>query len=390
MWFLQLLLSIESSVQCQICMDLLAKPFACVTPRETVFSLLITQRRLSPCGHVLCLSCLQEWFRKAPPTLDDMDIDPEELTDPHYILMRSKSCPSCRAPVKHRPVPVFMVKAVAAALIKAKPASASTPLFNCADHTDAESDDPWKGIFPSSDEDDSDMESESESDEEDGEDFVHFYHSRHLRRAIFPSMDSTDSEIEDEEDDDGDDEDDQDDGAEEGDEVTSSDGEVEDDRDSVYVVPRWAPPRVNIDRTQYNLADDDIQLLIKLLQRGCTWDMLKNNEISYSHESGIVVSLPSLHDLPGSDDDSNFEMDIEGKNRIFLGWNIILDEDDADGEVFLLDMLEDMKRNPRRWQFTPRPGVLGAVDVRRLVRASEVEDYDTTDTEVNWIDAEDF
>jgi hypothetical protein len=274
-----------------------------------------------------------------------------------------------------------MVKAVATTLIKANPTSASTPLLNRADHTDAESDDPWKGIFPSSDEGDSDTESESESDDEDGEDFVHFYHSRHLRQAIFASMDSSDSEIEDEED--NDDEDDED---VEEDAVISGDDELE---DGVYVVPLWAPPRVNIDRTQYNLEDDATVLSVKLLQRGCTWDMLKNNEISYSHESGIILSLPSLHDLAGSDDDSDFEIDVGSMNRVFLGWNIDLDEDDVDGEAFLLDILEDMKRNPRRWQFAPRPGVLGAVDVRKLVRVSEVEDYDTTDTEINWIDAED-
>lgn len=369
----ELLSCIESSIQCQICMDLPDKPFA-----------------LSPCGHVLCLSCLQEWFRKAPPTLDEMDIDPEELTDPHYILMRSKSCPSCRASVKHRPVPVFMVKAVATALIKAKPTSSLTPLTNGVDHTDVESDNPWKGIFPSSDEDEgnhSDIES-SESEDEEAEDFLHFYHSRHLRRTIFASMDSSDSEVEDEEGEDGEDEDDE--VADHGDEGTSSNDDAEVDRRHVYILPQWAPPRVHIDRTQYNLADDDILRSVKLLERGCTWEMLNNNEISYSHDSGIVVSLPSLRQIAGSDDDSDCEIDAGCMNRVFLGWNVVLDEDDADGEGFLLDILEDMKRNPRGWHFAPRPGVLGAVDVHRLARADEVEDCDTTDSEVNWVDAEDF
>jgi hypothetical protein len=280
-----------------------------------------------------------------------------------------------------------MVKAVATTLIKAKPTSSLTPSLNRVVHTEVENDNPWKGIFPSSDEDEgnhSDMESESESDDEEREDFLHFYHSRHLRRAIFASMDSTDSEIEDEGDDDGEADED------EADEGTSSDDEAEADQHHVYIVPRWAPPRVNIDCTQYNLTDDVILQSVKLLQRGCTWEMLKNNEMSYSHESGIVISLPSLRDFAGSDDDSDREIDADGMNRVFLGWNIVLDESDVDGEAFLLDILEDMKRNPRGWQFGPRPGVLGAVDVRRLARADEVEDYDTTDSEVNWIDAEDF
>jgi len=359
--------------------------------RETlhivVFFFLMSQRRLSPCGHVLCLECLQEWFRKAPPALDDMDIDPEELTDPHYILMRSKSCPSCRASVKHRPVPVFMVKAVATTLIKAKSTLSLTPILNRTAHTDTESDNPWKGIFPSSDEDegnDSDLESESESEDEEG-DFVDFYRSRHLQRAILASMDSTDSEIEEEEDDEGEDDEDE---ADERDEA-SSDDEAEVDRHHVYIVPRWTPPRVNIDYTQYNLADDVTLQSVKLLQRGCTWEMLKNNEISYSHEFGIVISLPSLRDITVFFDDDS-DSDAVSMNRVFLGWNIVLDESDVDGEAFLLDILEDMKRNPRRWQFTSRPDVLGAMDVHRLARADEVEDYDTTDSEVNWIDAQDF
>jgi len=280
-----------------------------------------------------------------------------------------------------------MVKAVATTLIKAKSTLSLTPLLTRAAHTDAESDNPWKGIFPSSDEDEgnnSDIESESESDDEDGAEFVDFYRSRHLQRAILASMDSTDSEIEDEEDDEG-----EEDEADERDE-RSSDDEAEVDRHHVYIVPRWAPPRVNIVYTQYNLVDDVTLQSVKLLQRGCTWEMLRNNEISYSHESGIVISLPSLRNITGSDDDSDSEIDAGSMNRVFLGWNIVLEESDVDGEAFLLDILEDMKRNRRRWQFTSRPDVLGAMDVHRLARADEVEDYDTTDSEVNWIDAEDF
>ncbi|KAF8972679.1 hypothetical protein BDZ97DRAFT_850495 [Flammula alnicola] len=361
----EVLLTIESSIQCQICMDLPDRPFV-----------------LSPCGHVLCLSCLQEWFRKAPPTLDDMDIDPDELTDPHYILMRSKSCPSCRATVKSRPVPVFMVKAVSSALRKARPSSAGPGQASASNRpttTDADNQDPWKGIFLSSeeDEDGDDSDLESESEDEDQQVLIGWYRQRELRRALFPDAESTDSEAED------DDDEDQDEDQDQGENASEDDDDVE---QHLHILPRWAPPRMT--GTQYTAAEQETSETLKLLQRGCSWEMLRNYDVAYRHNSGIILSLRSLNHLYASDDDSDDEEDC--MNRVFLGWNISLDQDDVDGEAFITNILEDIKNNPIRWQVTRRRGVfLGAVDARRLVRADEVEEYDTTDTEV-WIDAEEF
>ncbi|KAF8159823.1 hypothetical protein B0H34DRAFT_704933 [Crassisporium funariophilum] len=357
----ELISTVEASVQCQICMDLPDKPFA-----------------LAPCGHVLCLSCLQEWFRKAPPSLDDMDVDPEELTDPHYVLMRSKTCPSCRANIKHRPVPVFMVKAVAAALKKVKHSTLrgvgqNSRTFSSSLQSEEE---PWKGIFQSSDEDDDgdggDSGMESESDDEDLENLAiasGWYRRRNLRRALLESIDSTDSEMEDDEEDD-DEEDDED-----------SDDGVEDPTQHFYVRPRWTPPSVEIDLDEYQGEPGDI---LKLLQRGCTWDMLQNYDVSYSHQQGIIVALRSLTDLYASDDEEDNGMASDSMNRVFLGWNIVLDEDDADGEVYITEVLKDIRDVPGRWEVTPTLGVPGALDARRLVRVEDTPEFDTTDSEA-WV-----
>jgi len=338
---------------------------------------------LAPCGHVLCLTCLQEWFRKAPPTLDDMDIDPEELTDPRYVLMRSKTCPSCRTVVRHRPIPVFMVKAVAAALQKAKTSSYSRSLH---ERNPDKSSDPWKGIFPSTDEEEQEEEDE-ENDSSDGsesdfdiDDFrttIYWYRRRALRRAMYRDMFTTTMSDAGEEENE----------SEEGAEIASeSDDEVV---ESIrYVRPRWAPPTVYIDPRDFNLAEEqDPEVAFKLLQRGCSWEMVENLELSYDHSSGIVLFLRSLDHLYASDDEG--EAEVDGMNRIFLGWNIVLAPDDIDGEYFINGILQDIKGTPSRWEITPRLGMPGYMDVRRLVPTDEAANYDTTDTEA-WNETDDF
>lgn len=340
----QLLLTIEASVQCQICMDLPDKPFA-----------------LHPCGHVLCLSCLQEWFRKAPPVLDDMDVAPDELTDPQYVLMRSKTCPSCRAVVKRRPVPIFMIKSVVTVLKKAKWPHASSP--GSRDNNVTEDNNPWKGIFASSEaEDDADDESPLESDSDDPGGW-----SR-LSYTHFEATVEDESEMENEEDND---EEDEDDGYDDG---------------RWYTHQRWAPPSVSI--TDYDVGDDNVPDTVKLLQRGCSWDMLQNFDVSYSHSSGIVVALRSLDHLYASDDDDEEDSDGINMHRVFLGWNIALDPGDIDGDEYMQQILREIKDVPQRWEVSPTPEVPFAMDARRLVRMDEVGEFDTTDTEA-WIDNED-
>jgi hypothetical protein len=331
--------------------------------------LILSSYSLNPCGHVLCLSCLQEWFRKAPPALDDMDTDPDEWTDPQYVLKRSKTCPSCRAVVKHRPVPIFMIKSVVAALKKTKPPRTCSP--GSWRNNDYLYDNPWKGIFTSSEEeeeaDDDDDGDESQA-ESDSDDLGGWY--RHSHSARFEAVGgnaTSESEMENEEDED--------------------DDEDDDDDDVLYTQQRWAPPSVSI--TDYHVGEDDVPNWEKLLQRGCSWDMLHNFEVSYSHGSGIVVALRSLEHLYASDDDDDDDADDINMYRLFLGWNIALDPDDPDGEYYIQEILREIKDVPERWQLTPTPGVPFAIDVRRLVAVDEAEEFDTTDTEA-WIDNEDL
>ncbi|KAJ4487146.1 hypothetical protein C8J55DRAFT_507104 [Lentinula edodes] len=121
----ELLNEFKTLLTCNICMEVFNNPFS-----------------LSPCGHTFCLQDLQEWFRKAPSMEYAMD---DDIYDPEYIMNCQKSCPTCRAIVIGRPLPVYSVKDIINALQKAKPNGGSA-----ADHSTISScsKDPWEGLFP--------------------------------------------------------------------------------------------------------------------------------------------------------------------------------------------------------------------------------------------------
>jgi hypothetical protein len=295
-----------------------------------------------------------------------MDVDPDELTDPQYILMRSKTCPSCRAVVKHQPVPIFMIKSVVAALKKTKsPRTSSQGSWHNNDYL--YDDNPWKGIFTSSEyeaDDDVDDESQVEYDSDEFGDWYLQPHSAHFEAPVEGNA-TSESEM--------------------GNEADEDEDDDEDDDGVLYTQQRWAPPSVSI--TDYHVGEDEVPNWEKLLQRGCSWDMLHNFEVSYSHGSGIIVALRSLEHLYASDDDEDEDADLINLYRVFLGWNVALDPDDADGENYIQDILRDIKDVPERWQMTRTLGVPFAIDVRRLVAVDEAEEFDTTDSEA-WIDNE--
>jgi len=165
-------------------------------------------------------------------------------------------------------------------------------------------------------------------------------------------------------------------------------GDEDDEYDDgvLYTHQRWAPPTVSI--PDYHLEGDGLPNRGKLLQRGCSWDMLHNFDVSYSHGSGIVVALRSLNHLYASDDeDDEDNADDISMYRVFLGWNITLDLDDTDGENYIQEILREIKDVPERWEVTPTPGMPFAIDAKRLVVADEAGEYNTTDTEA-WIDNE--
>ncbi|KAG6898317.1 hypothetical protein C0992_011908 [Termitomyces sp. T32_za158] len=357
----ELITAIETSLQCQICMDLIHRPYA-----------------LSPCGHILCLYCLQEWFRKAPPAPEDDDADPDEFEDDSsYILNRAKSCPCCRTVITQRPIPVFVVKAISTALDNYR-ATVEPGTSRRNRSPSPNSDDPWKGLFYSTDDDDADSIEASEEDEtyENAmrwglrvgfrREFGH-----QLLEAFEEDRESeTGSEFEvsqQDTDDDG-----------EGDSVNSYDF---DEYESVYVPARWEPPSVVIDPEMYVFRNQGVAAsILRMLRRGCTVDMIRLFEITYSHDQGLVAHLPSL-------DDDFAELShvvVPRNNRAFLGWNIHLDGEDYTGELYMRGVLIDMRENPEKWLWTERAYFPGTFDVKVLVRIEEAEQYDTTDTE-DWL-----
>ncbi|KAL4072213.1 hypothetical protein V8B97DRAFT_1866846 [Scleroderma yunnanense] len=116
-----LLTQVQQAITCQICLELMHKPFA-----------------LSPCGHLACYDCLVQWF-KAPPA-DNRPAGP--------VIMRQKTCPHCRGVVRERPIEVWGVKGIVQSVAKSNlvPSHLSAPT-NPPEPQNANTD-PWSGIFP--------------------------------------------------------------------------------------------------------------------------------------------------------------------------------------------------------------------------------------------------
>lgn len=150
---------VQQSLTCQICLDLLHKPYA-----------------LAPCGHITCYGCLVRWFTATPdhPT-QNQNLDPaaaaaappeagqenpeQEVTHLLNGLRRNqhvykrKTCPLCRAVVTARPVEVFGVKGMVGALVRSALVDLPAPLPIAGSSTDdignanPANADPWKNIF---------------------------------------------------------------------------------------------------------------------------------------------------------------------------------------------------------------------------------------------------
>ncbi|VDC03359.1 unnamed protein product [Peniophora sp. CBMAI 1063] len=297
----QIVSDVEQSLQCQICIDTLSRPYA-----------------LSPCGHVLCLACLQDWFRHAPLSAADMDTSDDEMPS---LVHRTKSCPVCRAKVKERPLQLYMLKAVIAAVDGAREKRESPPLDL--------GDDPWEGIFPSligvEDEDLEDLEDLTTSEEEEEDD------------EEGSSMDDEASD-------------------EDGGLLDVYDNSSDDDYEGDWVRPTWAPPHITHPARLHPEPFFDA-----LLRRGATLPMIERFDMDYTHADGLSVQ--------------------NGDMRVYLGWNVWLDEEDGDGGRLVEWLEEDMDARPERWVFESG----GRVAVR-LVRG-DGERYQEADSE-DWIDEE--
>ena len=253
--------------------------------------------------------------------------------DPDYLMYRLKSCPCCRATIRTRPIPVFVVKAIASALVKGK-AATWTGVTPQATPPPPETD-PWTGLFPPTDEegfgedDDEDAHSNDDDDDDDDDDNEDDYDD--WLTAVFAYGSDSDRE--------------------------PYNGE--------HVSPQWEPPQVEIDPEEYefeDLEDEDFNIL----RRGATLEMRDAYCMSYTHTEGLVATIESS----------------ENETRVFLGWNIRLSADDEDGSEYIDYLFQDMLERPERWDITE--GNDGVKICHRLVPEEDVVDYEDTDSDF-WI-----
>ncbi|KAH7908616.1 hypothetical protein BJ138DRAFT_1128303 [Hygrophoropsis aurantiaca] len=416
--------TIETNTQCQICMDLLFKPYA-----------------LSPCGHVLCLICLQSWFRRAPSSDSEVEMfnddtsdlnmhDPDDDDEPaprradipwlslsafpqrdedpaavralnqhlgvgspgprgrqgdrrrdrqqrEYLLYRRKTCPCCRAAVRHRPIPVFVVKAVASALAKVRTTGGMSPGGSGSGNGNATEGDPWEGLFP------------PENDNDGDEEFT--YNPSDDDSNFSADDDESVSQSDDESGESGDDLDELDllsdyEDAEGG--AVSDDSDVFNygsprahGRDGLhYVRPQWEPPSVLIDADDYLFAHLPAGT-VDVLRRGGTLAMQEAYELAYEHGRGLVlllrIDVPRQLDFPRRGSGARAQATV----RVYLGWNICLSADDEAGDRFVQWVAGDMTERPERWEVRPTQEREVEVEAWMLLRETEVVEYSDTDSD---------
>lgn len=154
-------------------------PFLCVPPPLLANDHSISLRTLSSladCGHIFCLSCLQDWFSTTlvqfmaanphydvnqphplVPRLQAFLQNPHALNNPQVATMLALhlppepeyTCPSCREPVRVRPAEVFTLKALVRTVATAagEVIPKETTLRGKAKATIPPTG-PWDGFFP--------------------------------------------------------------------------------------------------------------------------------------------------------------------------------------------------------------------------------------------------
>ena len=247
-------------------------------------------------------------------------------SNPDYLLRRRKTCPCCRTNVRHRPIPVFTIKAIVTAIAKVKPQTGASLGRDLVSNDS----DPWEGLFPDDDEEIDDYGATDEEDEDEDED-----------------VDEDDEE-----------------NSSWYDEVFSYGTGSEDEAyRGAYVYPQWEPPTVHIDEDDYlfeRLDESDLNCL----RRGVTFGMLSEYEVEYKHDEGLIAR-------------------DEAYNRIYLGWNIRLSADDELGDLYMQYIAEDMVGRPERWNIVGDDD--GGFEARLLVPEEEVFEYQDTDSD-NYMD----
>ncbi|KAF9078527.1 hypothetical protein BDP27DRAFT_1356380 [Rhodocollybia butyracea] len=112
---------IQQNITCQICLDLLYKPFA-----------------IAPCGHIACYSCLMSWFSRSTD---------EQAADQLPVYYRKKTCPHCRATVREPPVEVWAIKNIVNSLIGTGLLDGISAPIDKPTETEPPKDELWKNVF---------------------------------------------------------------------------------------------------------------------------------------------------------------------------------------------------------------------------------------------------
>jgi hypothetical protein len=270
------------------------------------------------------MECLQTWFRQAPLDENAMYDD-----DPAQLVFRRKTCPCCRAVVRSRPIPVFLVKNIVSSLAKAKGQHSPSSYNRYSNRSSPSVDgDPWEGLFPCPEDDDSDQDyGVSDEDFDD-------------------ASDEEDSEIE------------------WNSFGTRSRSDEEPYRE--YASPLWEPPTVRI-------RPEDIvdPRHLSMLRRGVTEAMIEKYDMQYTHDEGLIAVVD----------------DGEHVCRIYLGWNITLREEDRTGKEYIGSALDGIYDRTFAWHVEDLPD--GGWVARRLMPVGEVEVYDSDAVTDAWTDDDD-
>jgi len=127
---------------------------------------------LAPCGHTTCYDCLVRWFTALQnPQQHANAADPNQDSVEHILnsaparngafLRRRKNCPVCRAVVVDRPIEMWGIKSMVAALVRSKLVDLPVPAIegdppppvaaaegNAANiNRDNDNNDPWRNVF---------------------------------------------------------------------------------------------------------------------------------------------------------------------------------------------------------------------------------------------------